>query len=167
MHVEAMLWVAEHATTDPVTVLDIGGRNVNGTPRPLFPNAVAYTVLDVRPGPGVDIVADAATWNPHGRRWDVVVCCEVFEHTGSWPQILQTAYRALRPGGRLIVTTASPERAVHSGVDGGPLLHPGEEYAGIDPVQLRLTLEEAGFAGIVVDVLAASADVRAVASRPG
>jgi hypothetical protein len=67
MHDQAMAWIAKHATSEPVTVLDIGGRDVNGSPQQLFP-AAAYTVLDIRPGEDVDIVADAATWDPDGRR---------------------------------------------------------------------------------------------------
>jgi hypothetical protein len=165
MHEQAMAWVAQHATDQPVSVLDLGGRDINGSPRGLFPNATRYTVLDVLPGPEVDIVADAAMWNPDGRRWDVAVACELFEHTDQWPAICRTALRALRRGGRFIVTTAAPGRQPHSGVDGGPL-HFGEYYANVDPDALRLTLEEAGFTAIEVDVQPSPSDVRAVASRP-
>lgn len=165
MHTEAMAWVAQHATADPVSVLDLGGRNINGTPRPLFPGATSYTVLDLLPGPGVDIVADAATWDPDGRRWDVAVCCEVCEHTSAWPQILQTAYQALRPGGNLIVTTAAPGRLPHSGID-GEQVRPGEWYANIDPGELKRVLTEHGFVDVQVDVQPVTADVRAVATKP-
>jgi Methyltransferase domain len=165
VHSEAYAWVAAHATTDPVDVLDLGGRNVNGSPRPLFPNAASYTVLDILDGPGVDVVADAATWQP-GRAYDVVLACELFEHTAVWPRIVHTAYAACRPGGRFVVTTAAPGRAVHSGVDGGPALWPGEHYANIEPAALELALEEAGFTEILVDVQPVPADVRAVATRP-
>jgi SAM-dependent methyltransferase len=166
MHVEAFEWVARHATDQPVEVLDLGGRNVNGSPRPLFPAARSWTVLDVLADVGVDIVADAATWRPGDRRWDVVVCCEVLEHAERWPAIVATAYVALRPGGRLIVTTAAPGRALHSGVDGGPALYPGEHYGNIEPADLERELKAAGFADITVDVQPSPADVRAVATRP-
>ena len=165
MHTEAMAWVAEHATSDPVTVLDLGGRYVNGSPRGLFPNAISYTVLDIISAPDVDIIADAATWNPYGDRWNVVLCCELFEHTFYWPAICRTAYRALAPGGRLIVTTAAPGRPPHSGVDGGPL-HPGEYYANLEPDRFCDALNVAGFADIVIDVQPSPSDVRAVAVRP-
>jgi Methyltransferase domain len=165
VHPEAYEWVAKHATSDPVTVLDLGGRNINGSPRDLFPNATVYTVLDVVPGPGVEIVADAAVWYPGERRWQVVVCCEVFEHAFQWPAICRTAWRALGPGGRLIVTTAAPGRAPHSGVDGGPL-HPGEYYANIHRRSLQAALQVAGFTDIETDVQPASHDLRAVAVKP-
>ena len=165
MHGEAYAWVAKHATADPVSVLDLGGRYINGSPRELFPNATRYTVLDIAPAPDVDIVADAATWNPHARRWQVVLCCELFEHTFYWPAICRTAFRALAPGGRLIVTTAAPGRPPHSGVDGGPL-YPGEYYGNIEPDRLWDALKVAGFADIVIDVQPSPSDVRAVAVRP-
>lgn len=164
MHAEAMAWVAQHATQEPVTVLDLGGRFINGTPRDLFPAASNYTVLDIAPGPNVDIVADAATWNPDGTRWDVVVACELFEHTDQWPAICGTAFQALASGGRFIVTTAAPGRPPHSGVDGGTLRF-GEYYANIDPDRLRKTLKGVGFAEVKVDVQSSPADVRAVATK--
>jgi SAM-dependent methyltransferase len=167
VHSEAYAWIAAHATDEPVDVLDLGGRFVNGSPRPLFPNAASYTVLDILDGPGVDIVADAATWEPNGYAADVAIMAEVCEHAPAWPRIVHTAYKALRPGGRLIVTTAAPGRAVHSGVDGGPALWPGEWYANVEPAALELALEEAGFAEIVVDVQPVPADVRAAATKPG
>lgn len=165
MHPEAMAWVARHATAELVQVIDLGGRFINGSPRHLFPNATRYVVLDVLDGPGVDIVADAATWQPD-RTYDVAVCCETFEHTPDWPGICATAFKALRVGGRFVITTAAPGRPVHSGIDGSPQLHPGEHYANIEPLQLRVMLEGLGFAEVQVDVQPSPADVRAVASKP-
>jgi len=164
MHAEAMAWVEQHCTDAPVSVLDIGGRNINGTPRPLFPNATLYRVLDIAPGDGVDIVADAANWVPD-RRYDVVVCCEVFEHTDVWPAILRTAHRALAPGGLLILTMAGPGRAVHSAVDGGPDLYDGEHYANVEAAELEAALVSTGFRRVVVDEQTNSHDVRAVAYK--
>jgi SAM-dependent methyltransferase len=164
VHPEALAWVEAHATGNPVSVLDIGGRNINGTPRPLFPNAAVYRVLDIADGEGVDIVADAATWNPD-RKYDVVVCCEVFEHTDVWPEILETACLALRRGGLLILTMAGPGREPHSAVDGGPHLYDGEHYRNVEPEELCAALLAADFADVIVDEQTASHDVRAVAYR--
>src|SRR5690242_21675018 len=63
MHEAVLNWVAQFRTDEDLAVLDIGGRDLNGSTRPLFPNANPYHVLDLRPGPNVDIVADAATWD--------------------------------------------------------------------------------------------------------
>lgn len=165
MHDEAYKWVARYATTDPAAVLDCGGRNINGSPRDLFPGADPYTTLDIAAGDGVDIVADAATWRPD-RAYDVVVCCEVFEHTEVWPQICATVYTALRPGGLAILTMAGPGRPPHSAVDGGHELAVGEWYANVAPGDLEVVLKERGFADVVVDYQPSPADTRAIAYRP-
>jgi hypothetical protein len=169
VHQAAYEWVAKYATNDAVSVLDLGGRSINGSVRDLFPRA-DYTVLDIADGPDVDIVADAATWNSDGRFYEVIIAAELFEHTASWRAICRTAYAACTPGGRLIVTTAAPGRPPHSAVDGEFRLLPGEHYANIRPAELERVLIEAGWADVVVDVQASPADVRAVAvlrSSPG
>lgn len=165
VHEQAMEWIAKHATTEPVTVLDLGGRDINGSPRRLFPRAV-YTVLDIRPGDGVHIVADAATWDPGDDLWEVVICAETFEHTAAWRAICRTAWRACAPGGRFIVTTAAPGRPPHSAVDGEFRLLPGEHYANIRPAELERVLAAAGWADVVTDVQPSPADVRAAAVKP-
>jgi SAM-dependent methyltransferase len=165
MHAEAMEWIARYATEAEVTVLDLGGRDINGSPRALWPNAIRYTVLDILPGGGVDIVADAATFDPDGEQWDVVCAAEIFEHTASWPAICRTAYRACRSGGRFIVTTAGPGRPPHSGIDGQFRLHPGEHYANVPAFELERVLKETGFHDVIVDSQPLPADTRAVATK--
>jgi SAM-dependent methyltransferase len=162
MHPEAMSWVARFATDQPLQVLDLGGRYINGTPRGLFPNA-DWLVLDIEDGSQVDIVADASTWDPGPLAFDLVVCCEVCEHTPLWRPILATGFLALRPGGRMIVTTAGPGRPEHSGHD-GMALRDGEYYCNVEPFDLWAALKAPGFAQIVVDE--AGTDVRAIATRP-
>jgi SAM-dependent methyltransferase len=166
MHDQALQWIGKHATDESVTVLDLGGRDINGSPRPLFPNAVRYTVLDVMDGPGVDITADAADWDPFPVTWDVVVCAETFEHTASWRAICRTAFKACAPGGLFIVTTAAPGRPQHSAVDGLFRLLPGEHYANIRPAELERVLLASGWECVEVDVRPEPSDVRAVARRP-
>lgn len=164
MHNEALEWVRRHATTEPVTVLDLGGRNINGSCRELFPNATVYVALDIADGPGVDIVADAATWTPD-REYDYVISTECFEHCREWPAVVTTAYKALKPGGTFVATMAGPGRAEHSGVDGGAALHPGEWYQNIGPGELLDVLNAAGFVEVTVDQQPSPADVRAVATK--
>lgn len=164
MHTEAFEWVRQYSTTDPVAVLDLGGRDINGSPRALFPAATVYRVLDIADGPEVDVIADAATWTPD-RAYDVVVCTEVFEHTPDWRGILGTVYEALTPDGVFIATMAGPGRPVHSAVDGGGYLHPGEWYGNVEPNDLRDALKAAGFTRATVDAQPSPADVRCVAYR--
>lgn len=156
MHAAALEWVAEHAPAHPVTVIDIGGRDVNGTVRHLF-NATGFTSVDLFPGPAVDIVADFCdvVLDPV----DVVVCCEVAEHTWSWPNIVARASETLRPGGTFIFTAAGPERAPHSALDGGQV-RDGEWYENIEPDVLDTVLSKY-FARHEIDVY--RDDIRAVA----
>ncbi len=165
MHDAAMRWIAEHATEAKVSVLDLGGRSINGSPRHLFPNASEYTVVDIRPGDGVDVVADAATYHTNGVRYDVVLAAEVFEHTASWPAICRTAHKACKPGGVFIVTTAGPGRPPHSGIDGEFRLHPGEHYANVPAFELERVLLETGWTDVTVDSQPSPADTRAVATK--
>jgi hypothetical protein len=85
-----------------------------------------YLGIDLQDGPGVDVVADAATFRPD-RRFATAVCCEVLEHTPEAEAIIAGAAAALAVGGLLIVTCAGEGRLPHSAVDGGPL-RPGEYY---------------------------------------
>jgi hypothetical protein len=160
MHDQVLEWIDQWATDEALTVLDIGGRDVNGTSRHLFPNA-DYTVLDIREGAGVDIVANAATWTPD-REFDLVLCTEVYEHTPDWPQITATAYKALRPGGTFLVTCAAVGRAPHSAITEGPP-HPGEYYENVDKAELHANLTEAGFSEVHVQRL--GFDLQAAAVR--
>ncbi len=123
-------------------VLDLGGRDVNGSVRDLFPGA-RYVVVDVRPGPGVTVVADAADWRAE-EPFGCVVCCEVLEHTARAAEIVASGYANLRAGGVLMVTTAMEPRVPHSAVDGCGLRF-GEYYRNVDPETLEMWLAEAGF----------------------
>ena len=163
MHSEAWDWIATYATDEAISVLDIGGRITTDDPRELFPNAT-YTGLDILPGDGVDIVADATTWNPKGRRWDIVLAAEVFEHTPAWRSICNTAWIALRSGGLFIITTAAPGRPPHSAIDGQEL-RDGEYYRNIKPNDLQITLQRFGFTEIIVRELPQTRDVRAIARK--
>lgn len=164
MHAEALDWVSWYARVagDPSSVLDIGGRDVNGSPRAFFPAAVArreYVTIDVLPG--ADITADAATWKPD-RLYDAVVCTEVFEHAKEWRSILRTAYAATATGGHLIVTCAGPGRVTHSGVDG---LEPREWewYGNVSAAELHDGLVDAGWTVIACEER--GQDTRAYATK--
>lgn len=162
MHPEALEWVERFASTADLTALEIGGRDINGTGRTLFPGAT-WTVLDIEPGAGVSVVADAATWEPD-QSYDLVLCTEVFEHTPAWRDIIATAHRALAEGGRFVATAAGPGRLPHSGWDGAAV-RDGEWYENIDPADLRTCMAEAGFTDVVIDEQIHSCDVRAVGVR--
>lgn len=129
MHLEAYAAVAQMVALlpwVPKRVIEVGSYDVNGSVRPLFPEADSYIGLDRRAGPGVDVVADALTYTPDGPV-DLVVCCEVLEHD---PHALALVAHLLRwPTRAVALTFATPQRAPHS-CDGGPVLA-GEWYAGV------------------------------------
>ena len=131
------------------SVLDIGGRNVNGSPKELFPNA-KYTVLDIMPGDNVDIVADAAEWNPGNREFDCVLSTETFEHTPRVKEIVFNIAKILRQGGRAIMTCASSPRMPHSGID-GQQLRKDEYYSNVEPEAMYQYMQDAGFEDIEVE----------------
>lgn len=156
MHPAARDFVTTHRR--PGSVLEFGSRYVNGGVRDLF--GEPYTGLDLEDGPGVDVVADAATYL-HPTPVDVVVCCEVLEHTPAWREIIANAAANLVDGGLFILTAATDPRHSHSAIDGGQV-HPGEYYGNIDPHDLTVVLKE-HFTEGHVDVL--GEDVRAVAVK--
>jgi SAM-dependent methyltransferase len=159
MHQAALDFIAGHASDAELVAVDIGGRETNGHARWLWPNA-SWTVVDAADGPGVDIVADGAEWQPESPV-DLVLCAEVAEHTPAWREILANIITMLRLGGQLVFTAAGPGRPVHGLHHDDPLC-PGW-YENIAPDELLEALHDAGFTRIEVNVLAD--DVRAVAWR--
>lgn len=154
MHLEALQFIASQLDPLPsgLRVFEIGSRNVNGSARQAARagQVAEWWGCDLSPGPGVDYVGpgeDAAPPWPA----DVVVCCEVLEHTPLTGPILANAAQRLRSGGLVLVTCATEPRRPHSAVDGGPLRH-GEYYANVSPETLRAAMTAVGLE--VVDALA-------------
>lgn len=110
------------------SVVEVGSYDVNGTIRDLI-EADSYTGVDRRPGPRVDLVANAHLLD-HPPVLDLVVCCEVLEHDPDPAGLLCRMYSWLAPGGWLLVTCAIDPRAPH-GSDGGAV--GVEHYANVDP----------------------------------
>jgi len=106
MHDSVMAWVgaqvAEYKLADLGT-LEVGSLDVNGSVRSLFTGP--YVGVDMREGPGVDIVATADALPFDGARFWVVVSTEMLEHDPApWLSLAEMG-RVLRPGGHLILTT--------------------------------------------------------------
>jgi len=145
--------------TTGLSVLEIGSYNVNGSVRSLFPG-VRYMGIDRRPGLGVDLVCDAREAD-FDEAYDLVLSTEALEHDPEPQQIVRCAWRALRPGGVLLLTAASPERAPH-GCDGGFV--GTEHYAGISPAAMRAMLQD--WQDVVIEHHPERGDVYARAVRP-
>jgi hypothetical protein len=154
MHAECFRYVRLHRNREwarllepgrAPLVVEIGSRNINGSVRALFPlegTEVAYVGIDLVGGPGVDVVADGATWRP-SRPAALVLCCEVLEHDPADAEAIVTnAVRMLEPGGLLLITAAADPRAPHGAL--GEDVPPEEQYGNVDPGRLASWLLEAG-----------------------
>lgn len=122
-------------------VLEIGSLNINGSPRGIIePFSRSYYGIDMQDGPGVDKVMNAAEFiMPES--FDVIVCCEVFEHTPQWKQIIDNCHTNLREGGIFIATMAGETRKPHSGVHGNAP-YEWEHYANIGEWELAQKLRQ-------------------------
>lgn len=190
MHIQAFDWVASqvdgsgmtptesilstpahelpHCTdagNDGISVLEIGSHDVNGGVRPLFLGASHYHGIDIAPGPGVDEVADAADWSPT-RTYDFVVSTEVLEHAPRWRSILDNAWDALSPGGRLIVTCATDPRPPHSAIDGWDV-RDGEYYGNVAPAEVVSHIRAWGVTAWNVEVALDRGDLYLCVDKPG
>lgn len=161
MHPAVIDFVSTHRPAFAGDVLDVGGRDVNGSPAALFADAESYTTVDLVDGPGVDIVGDVCNLGLVEVA-DVALCLEVLEHAPDWPAVVAACADALRTGGTLIVTCAGPGRAPHSASDGGAL-RPGEHYRNVSADELFEALVSAG---LTVDVCQeVGSDTQATARR--
>lgn len=154
MHAEALGWVrlAVHAHGRMLRrVLEVGSRDVNGSPRSLVgwhplvaPTDCDWVGIDAIPGRGVDWVGlaheyPARGWD--GRPFDALVSCEQLEHD-PWPTATIGALAPLvLQGGLVVVTCASPARSPHGLEEDTP--RPGH-YRGVSPHELDGILVQAG-----------------------
>lgn len=160
MHNEVLNFVSNFSTTDIISVIEIGSRDINGSVRQLFPNAT-WLGLDLYPGPSVNIVCDAEHFIPPCK-YDIAVCCEVLEHAENWIQLINTMERWLKPDGKLIITCAGIGRAEHSAIDGQELKD-GEYYKNLSELDLLKVMRMLNFGWIEASQV--GQDVRAVAYK--
>lgn len=91
----------------PLTVLDVGSYDVNGTYKPLFVGWV-YTGVDIAAGPNVDIVLASPDILPFPKEsFDVVISGSTFEHMPRFWLMWLEMVRVVRPGGYIFVIAPS------------------------------------------------------------
>lgn len=135
MHAAAINFFSSHLRNlSAGHVLEFGSLNVNGSVRDYYPQALSWWGVDIIGGQGVDEIQDAADWRSH-RRFDVVVCAEVFEHTPRWSEIVINMHRHLVDGGLLLASCASRDRPPHGATTDFPGIN--EYYENIDPSSMR------------------------------
>lgn len=91
-------FIAAHASRG--RTLDLGAQN--GPYASHFPRRIA---LDLHPGAGVHLRADAHTLPFVDGSFDVVLCTEVLEHLPEPQRAIDEMFRVLTPGGELLLTT--------------------------------------------------------------
>jgi SAM-dependent methyltransferase len=150
MHDSVMGWIAAEVTGHGLATrpaLEVGSLDVNGSVRPLFSGP--YTGVDMRPGPGVDVVAFADALPFAGGSFDVVVSTEMLEHDPSpWLSLAEMG-RVLRSGGHLLLTTRGNGFGEHHEPDDFWRFMPGSrarllDLASCDPVAMALDPEVPG-----------------------
>jgi len=149
-------------------IVELGSYDVNGTEqglsvRELCASSASYTGVDMRKGPGVDLVKQAQDLNADdlAHPADIVICMETLEHDNDPASIIDAAFRVLKPGGVLILTAAGEGRQPH-GVDGGGV---GDEwYQNIGRADLKAWL--ADWMDVRIHEDHAAHDIYATAVKP-
>lgn len=123
--------ISRNIDFDQALMLDVGGREVNGSVHGLFPG-VKITTLDIYDD-DVDIVADFSQPNiveelSLVEKFDICLCTEVLEHTPGWPSIVENLIKATKSNGWIIMTCATTGRPPHSAIDGHYLTDEDNEY---------------------------------------
>ena len=92
-------------------VLEVGALDVNGSVRGdiMALGPAEYIGIDIRPGPGVDVICDAGDLVARFGEdaFDLVVSTELLEHARDWRRIISNIKRVTKPAGVLIVSTRS------------------------------------------------------------
>jgi SAM-dependent methyltransferase len=107
MHSSVMTWVAQqvnHLSLAQRQTLEVGSLNVNGSARELFNGH--YIGVDMRPGPGVDIVRNAhdLTLQFGTHAFEAIVCTEMLEHDDQpWTSVEQM-HEVAAPSAVLLLT---------------------------------------------------------------
>lgn len=139
------VWLERHAVKLVSPVLDIGARISSpaaywANNRSLRPD-LAWTGIDAQPGHNVDQVGDAEALPFASESFGSVVCTEVLEHAWRPAQCIVEAYRVLRSGGWLLVTTPFAF----------PVHNFPSDYWRLTPAALERLLREASFATVEVE----------------
>lgn len=115
-----------------VQIVDVGSLDINGNNRILFTEPFSYIGIDLIPGKNVDVIGRAheviptiehsikgigrsagIVMNRDTRVFDIIISTECLEHDRYFDLTLIAMYKALKPGGLLLITAAGEGRAEH------------------------------------------------------
>ena len=89
---------------DPLTVVDVGSYDVNGTLKPFMPPKWKYIGLDIVPGPNVDrVIEDLYTFPVEDESIDLVVSSDCFLYVRNPFKLTESIYKCLKLGGVIII----------------------------------------------------------------
>ena len=95
-------------TDTPLTIVDVGAQDVNGSLRSVAPNHHKYIGLDFVDGKGVDVViTDPYNLPLESNSVDVVVCSSCFEHSEFFWLLFIEIQRILKPEGLFYLNAPS------------------------------------------------------------
>ncbi|MFA7280435.1 MAG: class I SAM-dependent methyltransferase [Sterolibacterium sp.] len=125
--------VSQHLTNDYANrmVLEIGSYDVNGSIRPYFEKST-YVGVDLKAGPGVDVVSEGNKLDHPDETYDLTVSCECFEHNPQWSETFLNMHRMTKAGGVVIFTCATTGRVEHGTTRTRPKESPGTQSVGWD-----------------------------------
>lgn len=117
--IQLFLKKAKQTIGNPQTILEVGALNINGSARTVFQTPTnTYIGIDMCPGKDVDIVLDGHDMLTHPsipeNHFDLVICCETFEHDIFFWVTLENMKKALKKGGWLIITTPGIQVQKHN-----------------------------------------------------
>ncbi|CAB1067838.1 hypothetical protein D1AOALGA4SA_141 [Olavius algarvensis Delta 1 endosymbiont] len=92
-------------------IIEIGSYNINGGLRPLIESykPSEYIGVDIKKGPGVDIICRAEDiLEKFGKEsFDVVISTELLEHVRDWKKVVKNIKSICKESGIILVTTRS------------------------------------------------------------
>jgi SAM-dependent methyltransferase len=114
------------------SVLEVGSYDVNGTVRGIFSAAGQYVGVDLKDGPGVDVISYGHQLDSPDAAFDVTISGECFEHDPNWDLTFRNMVRMTRPGGLVAFTCASRGRPEHGTRRTRADDSPGTQAQGLD-----------------------------------